>query len=478
MSAAVRPAGGVRRGGAKAWLGIPFAAAARFAAPRVLPFEEAAHDAYGAAPFQIEDPNQPLGADPAEDSAFLNVWAPAEPGSGPLPVLVTVYGGGFEHGAGSSWAADGAALAASGRLVVVSFNYRVGALGFATVSAIDPRFPEASNLGLRDVIAALQWVHDEIERFGGDPAHVTVLGESAGGFLAAALAAAPSADGLYSRLAVHSAGASRILPPARAESMARGLIEALAASGHPDPATADPLELVRAQSTVVATDIGVRNGPSPQAFGVVDDSLAPSPVLTGHPAEAIRGGRILSVPILVSTTLDEIALFRSSAPDLFDPPSLDAVIAEVEGFGVARERAEEIVAAYGDPADDSPGAVRARLLTDYIYRLPALRLAETQASAGGEAHLFLVGRADGAPAGHAVDVAGLIGGHWPVSTPAADERDRAITAIVLDFATGSPLGWEAVSPGSPVAGRVGELAEEPVETFARIARLWDGVPRP
>ncbi|WP_182050880.1 carboxylesterase family protein [Changpingibacter yushuensis] len=116
----------------------------------------------------MEDPNQPLGSQAAEDCHFLNIWAPACIEE-PLPENVAIYGGGFEHGSASSWVMDDTAIAATGRAVVVAPNYRVGAFGF----------------------------------------------------LVAALPAAPSAKGTFARLGVHSAGASRILPLDAATSMAR-----------------------------------------------------------------------------------------------------------------------------------------------------------------------------------------------------------------------------------------------------------------
>ncbi|GMA28780.1 carboxylesterase family protein [Arenivirga flava] len=472
------PPRGLRVEGVDSWLGIEFATSERFAGPRLLDLDlEPRYDVYGAAPYQVEDPNQPLGAAPAERSGYLNVWAPADRDEAALPVIVNVYGGGFEHGSGSSWVADGSLIAATGRAVVVSFNYRVGALGFLTLDHLG--HPAASNLGLRDVIAALEWVRREIDRFGGDADAVTVVGESAGGFLATALAAAPAARGLFARLAIFSAGASRILPLATARAMGDGIRAALAPD---DPARlleVDAAELVAAQGSVLATDIGVRNGPVPRAFGVVDDHEASDPVLSGHPARAVRDGALARIPLLVSSLQDEIALFREMAAATFDPSDVEAIVQEVVSWGVEPDRARGIVDEVArEHPGTAPGPLRAAVLSDYIYRLPAARLASAQSAAGGTAYLQMIGTVDGVPAGHALDVPALIGKHWPEATPAAIARDERIAAALLDFATQGDPGWAACPPEASIANGVGELRQPAGDAYAAILRRWDGVERP
>lgn len=475
------PAAPLELEGARAWLGIRYARAHRFGKPELVPFDPAAgFSRYGAAPYQEPPAIPPLGAEPAEDCHFLNVWAPADPGTGALPVYVSVYGGGFEHGSGSGWPQDGALVAATGRAIVVSPNYRVGALGFLSLAHLGGPFREASNLGLRDLVAALTWVRANIARFGGDPERVTVVGESAGGFLTAALPAVRAADGLYQRLSVHSAGASRILPSSRAREMADAFLHATGAVVDPRVLLDLPAaDLVRAQGEVVATDIGQRNGPAPRAFGIVDDSADPDGVLSTHPAAAFASGRRREVELLVSATEHEIALFREAAIEEFDPGSDADVAAEITGWGVSAERAAEIVATYRAPlGNGAPGVLRERVLTDYIYRLPAVRLAQEHAARGGRAHLFLVGGVDGKPAGHACDVAGLIGRRMPDSTPAAAERDDAIARIVLDFVTGAGLPWRPTSGDEVTAGSVGSPADDASTVYTRTLATWSGVARP
>ncbi|MGO3884660.1 MAG: carboxylesterase family protein [Mycetocola sp.] len=506
------PEPGVRLPGVSAWYGIRYARADRFRAPQRVAWEPTAdYSVFGAAPMQTIDPNLPLGADRAEDCHFLNVWAPADASDEPLPVYVAVYGGGFEHGAGSSWPLDGSTLARTGRVIVVSLNYRVGVLGFLSLNTVGDAFPDAHNLGLQDVIAALGWIRDNISRFGGDPNRVSVVGESAGGFIAAALLAAPAADGLFQRVAVHSAGASRIVPAGRATEMAEEFLRVTQSSADPAAlADREVTELLDAQGHILATDIGVRNGPSPQALGIVDDSAQPGGILAMHPAEAVARGHANGRAILASSAQDEIAMFRLATADTFDPDSLEEIVAEATGWGISTSRAEALVEHYREQRpDDDLGSLRASLLTDYIYRLPTARLAQSQADAGGRAHLLMIGGVDGQPAGHAVDVPALAGLHWPDGSDASDRRDDEITRVVLDFVADGDPGWAAVAQrtaSDPVqaagstavptadssaaprarsasitpvnAQGIAELRTPAGQSYAELLAVWDGVPRP
>ena len=188
-----------RADGTRAFLGIRYARAARFEAPEpVSPTGALDATAFGpAAPQLPASETVPGDVTPAamnEDCLFLNVWAPEPPG--PHPVLVWFHGGGFLSGSTADPTIDGARLAARGRLVVVTIGYRLGALGFLGVGA--------TNCGLLDQECALGWVREHIAAFGGDPARVTIAGESAGGGSALHLLAAPRATGMFRRAIVQN----------------------------------------------------------------------------------------------------------------------------------------------------------------------------------------------------------------------------------------------------------------------------------
>ena len=137
---------------------------------------------------------------PSEDCLYLNVWTPSAASDAHLPVMIWIYGGGFQAGASSEPRQDGENLAKKG-VVVVSMNYRLGIFGFLAHPELtkESGHDASGNYGLLDQLAALQWVHRNIHAFGGDPQNVTIFGESAGSFSVSALVASPLAKGLFAR---------------------------------------------------------------------------------------------------------------------------------------------------------------------------------------------------------------------------------------------------------------------------------------
>jgi para-nitrobenzyl esterase len=148
----------------------------------------------------------PLPGPQSEDCLGLNVWTPAHSAAARLPVMVWIYGGGFQIGASSQSAYDGEALAAQG-VVLVSINYRLGIFGFLAHPALDQESPQGAsgNYALLDMVAALQWVKRNIDVFGGDPGNVTIFGESAGGTAVCLLMVVPQAEGLFQKAISESA---------------------------------------------------------------------------------------------------------------------------------------------------------------------------------------------------------------------------------------------------------------------------------
>ena len=148
-------------------------------------------------------------AGPSEDCLYLNVWTPAKSEAAKLPVMVWIYGGGFQAGGSSEPRQDGAILARKG-VVAVSMNYRLGLFGFFAHPELAAETPNGTtgNYGLMDQIAALQWVQKNIAAFGGDPHNVTIFGESAGSYSVSALMASPMTRGLIHR-AIGQSGSAR-----------------------------------------------------------------------------------------------------------------------------------------------------------------------------------------------------------------------------------------------------------------------------
>ncbi|GAA4800759.1 carboxylesterase/lipase family protein [Streptomyces ziwulingensis] len=204
----VRTSGGLvageRAAGVTAFRGVPYArpplGPLRFASPRPPEPWRGIREAVRFAPVSLQPPvpNRPVPPG-SEDSLYANVFTPATTGS--RPVLVYLHGGGWQAGAGSMPAYDGTRLAARGDLVVVTFNYRLGVLGFGLHEELtDAASGHAANWGLQDQAALLRWVHENAAAFGGDPGNITLCGTSAGGAAAWQLSLLPALRGLIRRL--------------------------------------------------------------------------------------------------------------------------------------------------------------------------------------------------------------------------------------------------------------------------------------
>jgi para-nitrobenzyl esterase len=369
---------GFVRDGVRCFLGIPFAAPPvgplRFAPPApALPWEGVRDaTAFGPAPPQNVDPLSRelglLGDHPQnEDCLHLNVFAPEEPAEAPRPVMVWLHGGAFASGTAAAPVYDGSRLAGSGDVVVVTLNYRVGALGFAAAAAPNP--------GLQDQLAALRWVREEIAAFGGRPDRITLFGESAGAGSLVALLAMPEARGLFGRAIVQSAAPEGVLSADEATERAGLLAQAAGlAPGDVDGLRALSVErLLEAQSAC--------QEPGPRRIGmffapVVDGHLLPRP-----PLEAVSRGSARSVDLIVGTTAHEMRLYHLS--DAF-PEIPDAIVPQVVASRLpgTRERALSEANRLLELYDRDAQTGRDRFFaveTDASLFYPATRLAEEQA---------------------------------------------------------------------------------------------------
>lgn len=251
----------------------------------------------------------------AEDCLTLNVTAPAEPDSDALPVMVFIHGGGFISGAGSDPAYDGTALVRRGQIVYVSLNYRLGAWGWLPFDEYaDPHFPIDTNLGLRDQLAALRWVKENIAVFGGDPERITVFGESAGAIAISALLAMPAVTGLVAG-AILQSPAPRVTPHIeQARLWAREYLHYLAVDPA-DPgavrarlASASPGDLITALGRLSLAGLADDPGAIPVAPNADGDLLPRTPV------PALDEGDGLRVPVIVGTNDREGTLFSHLSP--------------------------------------------------------------------------------------------------------------------------------------------------------------------
>ena len=284
--------------GVSAFLGIPYAAAPfganRMRAPQpVARWDgERAATAFGATVPKGDYPPQyatlfPEVVIPGEECLNLNVWTP-DLGAAGLPVLVWIHGGSFMNGSSSVGEYDGAAFARDG-VVCVSINYRLAAEGFLFLD------DGIVNLGLLDQLAALRWVQENIALFGGDPARVTVAGESAGAMSVTTLLSMPLAAGLFAQAIAESGAAAHTLTVAQGQMVGQYLAAALGVPASRSALAEVPLDkLVRAASDLVTE---VQTAPDPARWGSLALSLLPfapvedGSVLPAAPLFRLRRGR-------------------------------------------------------------------------------------------------------------------------------------------------------------------------------------------
>jgi para-nitrobenzyl esterase len=294
--------------------GIPFAQPPVGALRLARPVPPSAHEGVAAAdkfgPACLQEPSMLNGGEAEsyeEDCLYLNVWRPAK--SGRLPVMVWIYGGGFMGGAGSFNIYDGAHLATREDVVIVTFNYRLGALGWMALPELKAEDIKGStgNYGMYDQVRALEWVRDNIANFGGDPGNVTVFGQSAGAMSICALLASPESGGLFHK-AMMMSGPCRLMTTldegyAKSQAYAKSI-------GCDGP---DLIACLRAKPTAAF------NTKAPN--DMFNGGTAWSPTIDGvflpdFPVTLIQQGKYHHVPVMISTTRDELRMYTMMIPGL------------------------------------------------------------------------------------------------------------------------------------------------------------------
>jgi len=323
----------------------------------------------------------------SEDCLYLNVFTPAADDAA-RPVMVWIHGGAFVSGSGSVPWYNGARLAVGGDVVVVTIIYRLGAWGFLHLEhLLGDAFAGSGNNGILDQVAALEWVRDNIAAFGGDPSKVTIFGESAGGMSVGTLLGLPAAKGLFKGAIAQSGAARNVLKREAAEANALVLLEhvGLDAAHARDLLEVPTDRLLEAQQAMVGTntsfDTATTSGLALRLVPVVDDMVVPE-----APIKAVSNGSADGVAVLTGTTHDECTLFLLMAQASGDLPDgkLEARCERIFGAGRGREAVERYRSAAATAAGSagSNGDVWCAVLTDQVFRLPSIRLAETLAARG------------------------------------------------------------------------------------------------
>ena len=457
------PAGAVQgraEDGVLAFKGIPYAAppvgAGRWRPPAPAAVWSGVRDAsqFGAACVQptrtVESIYSADLGPTSEDCLTLNVWTPAS--TGKAPVIVWIHGGALVSGASRETLYDGARLAAAGA-VVVSINYRLGVFGYLAHPDLSAESPVgvSGNYGLLDQIAALTWIQRNIEAFGGDPANVTIAGESAGGLSVLYLMTSPLARSLFSKAIAQSAymistpelKVARFGAPSAEDSGAR-LARTLQAPS---------LRVLRSMEPQVLADAAALAGFSP--FGAVDGVILPRQLV-----DAFDRGEQAPVPVLAGFNSGEIRSLKILAP----PAPAGAADYEQTIRSRYGDLADDFLRLY--PASDMDESILATT-RDALYGWTAERLVRSQTAAGRPSFLYLFDHgypaADqaGLHAFHASELPFMFGRldrtppRWPKipSTPGEIGLSEAMVGYWTSFAaSGQPSAegaatWEAYAPG-------------------------------
>ncbi len=477
--------------GVAAFKGIPYAAPPfgpnRFQPPQPPQAWDGVRDAlaYGAVPPQpryVPPFDQLLGdqGHAGEDCLNLNVWTP-HPSRDRLPVMVWIHGGAFHRGSGALATYDGGRFARDG-VVCVTINYRLGADGFLYLGE------GIANRGLLDQIAALEWVQENIKAFGGDPARVTIFGESAGAFSVATLLSMPRAQGLFQQGIAQSGAAQHTSSVPTAQMIGRNLAEKLGVAPTMTSIGAVPLERLVAAQAELSMELALR--PDPARWGevatngmmfepVVDGEVVPAP-----PIERIVAGAGAGVDLMVGTTTEEWRFFLvpGGAIDLVTD---DRLVTTARVMGLDVERALRVYRTSRPQA--TPGDLLGALITDWFFRIPAIRLAEAHARNGGSPYVYefawrsplFNGRFGAA---HAVEIGFVFDnlGREGAMTLAGDAPPQALADAMhrawVAFATSGAPGWSPYDADERSVmrfdGTGGTVVSDPA---AQERGLWDGI---
>lgn len=379
----------------------------------------------------------------SEDCLYLNVWSPGLDDSR-RAVLVWIHGGAFSMGSGSSPMHPGSTLPNRGNVVIVTVNYRLGPLGFLHLKEVTGgKIPATGNEGLLDQIAALQWVHDNIAAFGGDPENVTVFGESAGAMSIGCLLAMPKARGLFQK-AILQSGANTVRPLDHAIQVAEKYLEILGVS----PQDIDTIMSLPVEQLISAQQKFGFESPLPNVRGAPMQPVVDGDTLPEIPLGAVRRGSADNVVVLAGSNLEEATLFAAMDQSL---KNLDdaGLVQRVQRL-LPPEYVTQLIESYRNArvkrgTASSPTDIAIAIQTDIMFRTPVVRLVEAQYAHNLPAYNYLFtweSTVPGLGACHALDVGFVFGNmskEFHGSGPAAERLATNMQDAWIAFArTGDP----------------------------------------
>jgi len=440
---------GAQKNNYQCFLGIPFAKPPigdlRFCEPQPADPWDGIKDTieFGKIPIQGYQENPPIGQEESEDCLFLNIWTPSADNKS-RPVMVWIYGGGFLIGASSRPRLNGANLAIHGDVVVVSFNYRLGALGFLNLPGIPP------NIGILDQIAALKWCRENINHFGGDPNNITIFGESAGGSSVSILLAIPAARGLFQKAIIESGAANpRNYGAERPKEGAEEFMSKLRIEkDNIDALFEVPLKkLIRAQTKIAGGILNLTNNPF-QPF--IDGKIIPE-----HPLETMHKGEASNVPIIIGSNNDElgfISILLKQESDKNIKPVMDYLQKEIQALGKQKNKLDNLIEVYrkeiGKLYPNNPFKYFDALVSDSMFGIPIIRTLEAYVKSQPNSYCYIFDYG-------------------------SRENNIAVHTIEIPFVFGNLDTQDVADGGVKINKETEGLAKKVMDTWVTFARTGD-----
>jgi para-nitrobenzyl esterase len=377
-----------------------------------------------------------------ENCLYLNLYSPGLDNK-KRAVVVWIHGGGYHMGSGSTPMHPGHTLPKRGDIVLVSINYRLGPLGFLNLNEITHgAIPSSGNEGLLDQIAAIKWVKENIAAFGGDPTNITIFGESAGSMSIGCLLAMPATKGLFQK-AILQSGASTVRTLNEGITNAGKYLRVLSAS---EPAA---LQSLPAQSFIDAYARLINNAFWSMSKGTLLEPVIDGTALPELPLDAFEQGSAKEIKVMAGSNLNEVNLFAERDPSV---PGMDEkdLVRRVEKF-LPADFSTELISTYRTalkargPDSVTPGQIYLAIFTDLQFRIPAVRLMESQVKWQQKAYNYIYKWPSPMPrlkACHALELGFVFGNRFAEfhgAGPAADKLEQQMQEAWIAFAkTGDP----------------------------------------
>ncbi len=311
-----------------------------------------------------------------EDCLFLNVWTPGLGDGKKRPVMVWLHGGGFMAGSGAWPVYDGTNLARKGDAVVVTVNHRLNVFGYLYLGGLaGDAYAKSGNAGMLDLVAALEWVRDNVEAFGGDPGNVTIMGESGGGAKVCVLLAMPDAHGLFHKAIIQSGPALRARPKDAATRLAKGILDELQVSA----GDVKTLQAIPAHAIVSAAFASTAKTEGAGMDGYANLSpVVDGVVLPGDPFTPAAPAVSANIPIVIGSTKDKMTILNASEP--WFGKLTEAEMME-RAKQIAGAKSERLIAAYRKLHPDyTPTYLYNLLISDNAFFADSITLAELKAA--------------------------------------------------------------------------------------------------